>query len=280
MSIPEEEGRSRAFMAVIGPLLLISAPPAPLHILSLSCFPFPRIQVTRVEHPRGVACHGVVFFSCLLWDWLLEGFLHFLDFLMSVFESCGERTEVSTLFFLLFSASGSLFFIIGSIHHFYPISFLPLCTWGHPLFPGFYFFSLSWVHLFLLAINFWFRSIERLGLRGWLLVMPVSWSLSTWPQSLSLSRFSSSLFSVMVTSLLTCSSCTLTLCTWLIFFLMIVFILLMDIFKWTAVHLLSHTTIIWFCFSCSTGKSIFQAKLWENSINHILAGGGERRIDH
>ena len=52
-------------MAVIGPLLLISAPPAPLHILSLSCFPFPRIQVTRVEHPRGVACHGVVFFSSL-----------------------------------------------------------------------------------------------------------------------------------------------------------------------------------------------------------------------
>lgn len=69
----------------------------------------------------------------------------------------------------------------------------------------------------------------------------------------------------------------LTLCTWFIFFFMIIFILSMDIFKWTAVRLLSHTTIIWFCFSYSTGKSIFQAKFWENSINHILVRGGERR---
>lgn len=153
-------------------------------------------QHSRVEHPRGAACHGVVVFTCLLWDWLLEGFVHFLDSLVPVSESCGERTEVSTLFFLLFSASGSLFFIIGSIHPFHPINFLPLCTWGRPLFPGFYFFSLSWVHLFSLAINFWFGSIEGSGLRGWLLVMPVSWSLSTWSQSLSLSHFSSSLFSV------------------------------------------------------------------------------------
>ena len=62
---------------------------------------------------------------------------------MSVFESCGERTEVSTLFSLLFPASGSLFSVIGLIHHFSPVNFLPLCTWGHPLLPGFYFFSLS-----------------------------------------------------------------------------------------------------------------------------------------
>lgn len=60
--------------------------------------------------------------------------------------------------------------------------------------------------------------------------------------------------------------------TWLLCLLMTVFILLTDIFKWTAACLLSHSTIIWFCRSCLTGKSLFQAKLWENSINHRLFG--------
>lgn len=62
--------------------------------------------------------------------------------------------------------------------------------------------------------------------------------------------------------------------TWLLCFLMTVFILLTDIFKWTAARLLSHSAIIWFCRSCLTGKSLFQAKLWENSINHHLLGAG------
>lgn len=134
-TIPEKEGCSGVFMATdIGPVVLLSTPPAPLHILvSLFLVSFSshsgESQMCRPSK-RGCLVQSGVFQLFALGS-TVGGIPTYSGFPNVGQRLWGEdRGEYPIPLF--FSVLG-LCFIRDWIHHFYSVGFLPLCTWEYPV---------------------------------------------------------------------------------------------------------------------------------------------------